>query len=143
MWTVNILDKGIENEAIAIQVAFSNGTESIKRNFAGSTKAELDRRIKQQLDALEERDANAELVTVGEWTAPVEEAPAEKTANELAQEAWLEQWKKYRSAKKGMQELKDAGVTPTTEEQTAFDELKAWVADNRKPEYTHLIADTI
>jgi len=142
MWTVNIKDKGVKHEAIEIQVEFSNGSESITRNFAGSSKSELDSRIKRQLDALNTRDEDYLKVETGTWTAPVEEEVT-KTADELAQEEWLAEWKKYKAAKAGMQELADAGVTPSEVEQAAFDELKTWVAENRKPEYTHLIADSI
>lgn len=142
MWTVNIKDKGAKQEVITIQVEFSDGTENIVRNFAGNSQAELDSKIQKYLDLLETRDADISKVELGTWTPKVEEVP-EKTAEELAQEAWLEQWKKYQGAKKGMEELAAAGVTPTDEETAAFEALKTWVADNRKPEYTHLIANSI
>lgn len=134
MWTVTIRDKGISNEAISVQVEFTQGEESIVRNFSGSTKKELDRRIAQQLDALEERDANAGLVTVGEWVKPAEEKE-EKSAEELEREVWLEKWNVYLKAKTGINALTEAGVTPSEEETTAFEALKKWVADNRKVGY--------
>lgn len=66
----------------------------------------------------------------------VEEVPEpEKTPEELARDAWLEQWRTYEKADKGMKALRDAGIEPTQEELTRFEALKAWVADNRKPEY--------
>jgi len=138
MWTVTIKDKGIENEAIAVQVEFTQGDESITRNFAGTTQKEIDNRIKKQLDALVERDANFGNVTVGEWTPAVEEV-AEKTAEELEREAWLEQWRVYQKANEAMKALAEAGMEPTEEETTRFNTLKKWVADNRKPEYSQYL----
>lgn len=140
MWTVTIRDKGLHNEAITLQVEFKNGDESIVRNFAGNTKEELDSKIARQLETLEKRDANVDLVTVGEWTPPFKPVEPEKTADELAADAWLEQWNAFTAAEKAMDALKRNGITPTTDEQTAFETLKKWVADNRKPEYSRLIA---
>ena len=141
MWTATIRDKGVQNEAITCQVEFVNGKESIVRNFAGNTKEEIDRRIQQQLDALVKRDENVDLVTVGEWTAPVEEPAPEPTPEEAARDAWLEKWREFAGAEKGIAALARNGITPKPEEQAAFDALKQWVADNRKPEYTHLITE--
>ena len=143
MWNVTIRDKGIKDEAITVQVEYKKGEESIVRNFAGNTQAEIDRRIGNYLQALETRDAEIENVTVGEWTAPVEEAPAEKTPEELEQDAWLEQWNLFVKAEKAMAALERNGITPTQEETDRFEALKKWVADNRKPEYSALITDSI
>ena len=143
MWTVTIRDTGVKDEAITLQVEFTKGDESIVRNFAGNTKAEIDRRIKQQLDALKARDENIALVQTGEWKEPVEEPTPEPTAEEQAQAAWLEQWNRYKGALAGMKALAEAGVEPTAEEKGDFEALKRWVADNRKKEYTHLIGNDI
>jgi hypothetical protein len=47
------------------------------------------------------------------------------------------------AAEKAMNALKRNGITPEPEETAAFEALKTWVADNRKPQYAHLIANTI
>lgn len=138
MWTVNIKETGINNEAITAVVEFVNGDEVITRNLAGNTKAEIDGRIERQLKALETRDAEKDLVTEGEWTAPVVEEPT-LTPEQAAAKAWVTQWRKYVKAKQGMDALSEAGITPAQEETDAFDALKTWVAENRKPEYTYLI----
>lgn len=134
MWNVTIRDKGVKDEAITIQVEFSKGEESIVRNFAGNTKDELDRRIKQQLDALTKRDENIELVATGEWTAPVEEAP-EPTAEEQAEAEWIDAHNRLKKA----QELADmavkAGQEVTPERQQLIDDLAVYVNTNFKPEY--------
>jgi len=143
MWTVTIRDTGVKDELIMAQVEFAQGDETIVRNLGDTTKAGLDQKIAKFKEKLEQRDAEKDLVTTGEWTEPTPEPEPEKTADELAQEEWLAEWKKYKGAKAGMKELADAGVTPSTEEQAAFNALKTWVADNRKPEYTHLIANDV
>lgn len=143
MWTVTIRDKGVKDELIMAQVEFSQGDETIVRNLGDTTKAGLDQKIAKFKEKLEQRDAEKDLVTTGEWTEPAPEPAPVKTQAEIEQETWLAEWKKYKAAKAGMKELADAGVTPSEVEQAAFDELKTWVAENRKPEYTHLIADDV
>lgn len=138
MWEVEIIDTGIKNEAIVAQVNFTKGDEVIVRNFAGSTKDEIDGRIAKQLKALEERDANADLVTPGAWSAPVVEKEV-KTQEDIEREAWLEQWEAYKKAKEGMDALEEAGIEPTPEEVAGFNALKEWVAANRKKEYTQYL----
>lgn len=141
MWNVNILDKGTKDELITLQVEFTKeGAEPVKKNFAGNTKEDIDRKIKSYKDALEKRDDDFGAVVIGAWTEPVEDIPA-PTQEEIDRKAWIEKWQEYKGAKKGMSELADAGVTPTEEEVAAFEALKIWVADNRKPEYTHYLGD--
>jgi len=143
MWNVTIRDTGVKDELITAQVEFTKGDETIVRNFGASSKADLDRKIASFVEKLEQRDAERANITAGAWTPPEPEPEPEKTADELAQEAWLEQWNKFAQAEKGMAALARNGITPSAEEQAAFDALKQWVADNRKPEYTHLITDSI
>lgn len=140
MWNVTIRDKGINNEAITIQVAFENGEETIVRNFAGNTKEELDHKIKKQLDALIARDENLVKVSTGAWTAPTEPEVV-KTDEEIARDLWLEKWREFVSAEKAMKALERNGITPTAEETQAFNDLRNWVAANRKTEYASLITD--
>lgn len=138
MWNVSIRDKGIQNEAITVQVEFTKGEESIVRNFAGTTKEEIDNRIKQQLDLLEKRDQNVDLVSVGSWEKEPEPEVV-VTVEEQERNLWLEKWREYLQGKKGMEELADAGITPTAEETARFEALKQWVAENRKIEYTQYL----
>ena len=67
----------------------------------------------------------------------------EKTADELAADAWLEKWTEFVAAEKAMNALTRNGITPEPEEKAAFEALKKLVADNRKPQYAHLIANTL
>lgn len=67
---------------------------------------------------------------------PVVEPP---TAEELARDAWLEQWRIYEKANRAMKALEEAGFEPTEEETTRFNTLKTWVGKNRKPEYSQYI----
>jgi hypothetical protein len=67
---------------------------------------------------------------------PVIEPP---TAEELARNAWLEQWRIYEKANRAMKALAEAGFEPTEDETTQFEALKQWVGTNRKPEYSQYI----
>lgn len=63
----------------------------------------------------------------------------EPTPEELARNAWLEQWHIYVKANNAMKALAEAGFEPTAEETARFTALKNWVGTNRKPEYSQYI----
>lgn len=71
---------------------------------------------------------------------PVEPVPMPiESQEDIDRKLWLSQWQIYKKAKNAMQELTDAGFTPTAEEATRFETLKTWVGTNRKPEYSQYI----
>lgn len=63
----------------------------------------------------------------------------EPTAEEIARNLWIDQWRVYVKANTAMKALAEAGFTPTEEETTRFTALKNWVGANRKPEYSQYI----
>lgn len=112
--------------------------EVVYENIYFTTQDELDTSITNKRNELIAKHEAASVVTPGEYT-PTETTVVEPTAEEVARNTWLEKWRDYLQAKKGMDALKDAGITPTEEETTLFEGLKKWVADNRKPEYSQFI----
>ena len=148
MKTIKLRDKNNLREKFTVTADVMSGTNVLfSRVVEARSKDELDRTLANILSIANQVEEDFKSVSEGEWTAPVVEEPVVdevvKTKEELAQEAWLEKWKEYQGAKKGMEELADAGAKPTAEEQTSFTALKTWLLENRKAEYTHLIAGTI
>jgi hypothetical protein len=148
MKTIKLRDKNNHGEKISVTVDVIDGTDVLfSRVVEARSKDELDRTLANILSIANQVEEDFAAVEEGEWTPPVVEEPVVeeviKTKEELAQEAWLEQWKVYQGAKKGMEELTAAGAEPTAEELASFTALKTWLLENRKAEYTHLIAGTI
>lgn len=114
--------------------------EVVHENIGFTTEEELNAAIVKKRDELIAKQNAASAIPVGEYTPTevVEEPEVEpqQTPEEVARDAWLEQWRLYCQAKKGMDALQEAGIDPTEEETTRFNALKQWVADNRKPEYS-------
>ncbi len=86
--------------------------------------SELLSKIQEEIDAIEN---------------PQPISPIQPTPEELARNAWLEQWHIYEKANRAMKALSEAGFEPTEEETTRFNALKNWVGQNRKPEYSQFI----
>jgi len=128
MWTINILDKGRDQELIAVQVEFKNGDESIKRNFAANTKERLVAKVKQYKEALEKRDADFDDVQTGTFT-PTEETPTEPTQAELDERAWREKREQLREV---MELVRDGVLAADAKPVT---DLQAAVRKDLKPAY--------
>ena len=142
----NLNNTGLKIVATADVV--ENGEVVASHPVEARSKDEFDRTVANILSIANQVQADFEAISEGEWTAPVVETPVvepepEKTPEKIAEEAWLEQWNSFVAAEKAMDALKRNGIEPTAEENAAFTALKNWVADNRKPEYSKLIAGTV
>lgn len=138
MYTEQILgdQKDMQRRRRIVNVKFTNGETEFDQEFQFSINEDnnnVKKVIKQYLDELNTEIQPIEDLVVPE---PEVEVPDPET---VARKIWLEKWHEYLKAKKGMEELADAGITPTTEETSRFEALKQWVADNRKIEYTQYL----
>jgi hypothetical protein len=142
MYTVSILgtSKNLELRRFIVTARFTDGDHIVEKDFQFNL-TETEEGVKKVLrSALE--DFNAVTPTIAEGSIDLaEEVIAEevKTAEEVAREAWLEQWHIYEKANTGMKSLAEAGIEATAEEVTRFNALKTWVAENRKPEYSQYL----
>ena len=148
MKTIKLRDKNNLGEKITVTADVMSGTTVLfSRVVEARSKDELDRTLANILKIANQVEEDFAAVEEGEWTAPVvEEVVVEevvKTPEELAADAWLEKWNDFVAAEKAMDALKRNGIEPTAEETAGFTALKTWVAENRKPEYSKLIAGTI
>lgn len=140
MWTAKINKKEESSGLQRVYVDFTNGEKTVTEWCIPSDEAGFKHWVKSRISAFETASAMEALIDGQEidLTETTSE-PSELTQEEIDRNTWLEKWNEYKAAKKGMDELTDAGIIPTDEEQAAFETLKQWVADNRKMEYTHLI----
>ncbi len=67
------------------------------------------------------------------------EVVPEPTPEEVERDTWLSQFQLLQKSKRAKKELEEVGLSFNAEEQTAFDELVAWVATNRKTEYVNYL----
>lgn len=140
MFTAKVQKKETTSGTFKVFVEFSDGETSTIEWCIPQNKEGLNHWIKSRLETLNAGiEIDAEL-NVGDALTGEEvvEEPV-PTPEEEARNTWLIKWHEYSNALRGMKALEEAGITPTSEETTAFEELKTWVADNRKPEYTHFI----
>jgi hypothetical protein len=136
-------------DKIRANIAVMDGTtELFGRALFGRTWAEIENQITQLKRNIELAKAEVNAVPVGVVT-PVTPTPTSTptltpepvvpTAEELARDAWLEQWWIYERANRAMKALAEAGFEPTEEETTRFNALKNWVGANRRPEYSQYL----
>lgn len=140
MWNVEILDKGTDKDRIAVQVQFTKaGEEALTVNFTARTAAELNQTIKNYQDNLASRDADLDTVTVGAWTAPVEEAPEAptQTEDEIAEATWNTAKGQLEQALELKRMAIEAGRPVSPERQADIDALAAFVDANFKSEYVN------
>jgi hypothetical protein len=136
-------------EFITATAVVMDGTKELfTREVKARSKEELDGTLANILEIANKVESDFKAVSEGKWVPPVKEEVVpepepEKTAEELAADAWLGKWNDFVAAEKAMAALTRNGIEPTAEEQAGFNALKTWVADNRKPEYSKLIANTI
>jgi hypothetical protein len=115
--------------------------ETIYKNIFFTSQENLNSQVnaeKARLDALLVALSGVPLGDFAPTPEPIPE-PEPPSEEELARNAWLEQWRVYEKANRAMKALAEAGFEPTQEEQTQFDALKLWVGTNRKPEYSQYI----
>lgn len=112
--------------------------EVVHENFNFTTEQQLNDQVVVKKKELEAKHLAATAIVLGEYV-PTEPTQNEMTAEEQARTQWLMQWRAYLQAKKGMDALAEAGITPSEEETTRFNALKQWVADNRKTKYSQYL----
>jgi len=139
MWTEKTIKiQPVEGDTrMKVTFTLTDGTNDVTKETTVSTTKEVREAVQQNIKRLNERDEAIAAAKAG--TLMDEPAPEAKTAEELAREAWLDAWERFKKAKAAMAELEAEGITPTEEETTRFSELRDWVIDNRKPEYSQYL----
>ena len=156
MFKANIIDTGIGENGFQTQIEFTNGTHSVKRNFKGNNKKDLDNFVKRTLAEMEEAEARLAEIPKGEYVLPVEPEPEpapEPTPEEIAaQEAaraemeaetalaqkaaeWEEKLERLRAAKELKQLSDELGLTMDPTNAQAMSDLVTEVETTFKPEF--------
>jgi len=139
MYTATLKDKGTLRDKITLQVEFDNKVaEPFTENFTGRTSHEINRSIAIYLENLDKRDADLEGLTMGVFTAPVEEPksePVPPTKEELAETAWNDTKSKLEQALALKKMAEEAGRPVDPARQGEIDALAEYVDTNFKSEY--------
>ncbi len=139
MYTATLKDKGTLRDKITLQVEFDNKVaEPFTENFTGRTSHEINRSIAIYLENLDKRDADLEGLTMGVFTAPVEEPksePVPPTKEELAETAWNDTKSKLEQALALKNMAEEAGRPVDPARQGEIDALAEYVDTNFKSEY--------
>jgi len=135
MYTATLKEKTIERNArrIKVVVTVTDGTSLFDETFYFSFNTEVDAMKKVVKSYLDELNGVEDTVTNLTDLTPAEEpVEPEKTADELAKEAWDADWSKLQA----VQPYIDAGVFDGTE--TPIKNLRDRIKAGFKPEYLEL-----
>ena len=141
MWTAKLNRKEENSGATKFFVDFTNGDKTHTEWCVPQDEHGFKYWVKSRLQTFEASEALKTQLSEGDeidLSEPEKETP-EPTPEEVARDAWLEQWQTYEKANSAMKALADASIEATPEEVTRFTALKTWVADNRKPEYSQFM----
>lgn len=113
--------------------------EIVYVNFNFNSKEDLDAQILQKKAELSNLLQATQAVTTGEYEPGVAEVVLpeiiQPSADEIARNHWLEQFKLLEQSLKAQEKLQRVGLDFSEAEQARFNALVAWVATNRKIEY--------
>lgn len=136
MYTAKIFDKSFDAGVLRVQVEFSNGVTTIHESCVPQDETGLKYWVKGKLDQLNFAavvDTNYAVGTTVDVSTPVVVAPV-KTAAEIAQDAWLINYRKWTKIKTT---LIDTGIL--TGNETKLAQLKAKVTSDFLPAYLDII----
>jgi len=124
---------------IELFMTFTDGKQDIAVSTWVSTADEIKKAIQQNLDRLNEQEeaikkVENDTILDEEVTEPTAEEIAAKEAAE-AKQIWQAKRQALKAMREDMQEAKDLGVDPTTEQLATMKAMAEWIRDNATEEF--------
>lgn len=129
MWSSNITDKHLFNGELKIEVTYTKDSEKFTKTYEVSSLAELNRRIRTELNRLDSLVTEATSIAIGIYT-PTADPVVPETQEEIDSAKWFRQLNRLRV----FNELKALGGMPVAW-QADLDALAAKVQSDARKVY--------
>lgn len=135
MYTATIKSKTLTDGILTVEVEFTDGTTTLVKSVIPQDENGLKYFVKGELNTLNSAPQIDTDYAVGATIDVSDPAPADPTADQIAQSEWLRDYQ----AMQDVQKLIDMGVVLSAGAQTKVEALRTRLGANLKAEYLNLI----